>query len=300
MCGIIGMSFRRDDKYREREIAKLGNLFTKALVKAQARGSAATSVTLVSRDNKEDTRPKVLTLRSPVAAEEFVNSDKYKQVISKLNNSSLSIIGHTRAVTGSATAKNNYNNHPHIAGPVVGVHNGYVVNDKELWKKYSAFKYMKPRGSCDSEIIFALINHRLQGNLKNTDEAIARAIEEIEGWYAIAVVNMKEPEKVFILRDRVAPLDIVWWGYGKTAMFASNYDYIAGPFEETKLPGTLRRHVLEPMTIVALDSCVKHCNSQDFHVHSRQLRLNVSDVKQAELINNNKEAYNISQGKTQA
>src|SRR5207302_266953 len=50
------------------------------------------------------------------------------------------------------------NNHPVRHGPVVGIHNGIIVNDDELLAPYSCAR-AEPRMTVDSEAIFALAAH---------------------------------------------------------------------------------------------------------------------------------------------
>jgi len=50
------------------------------------------------------------------------------------------------------------NNHPVRHGPVVGIHNGIIVNDDDLLAPHSCAR-AEPRMSVDSEAIFALAAH---------------------------------------------------------------------------------------------------------------------------------------------
>src|SRR4029077_16445588 len=50
------------------------------------------------------------------------------------------------------------NNHPVRHGPVVGIHNGIILNDDELLADFSCAR-AEPRMTVDSEAIFALAAH---------------------------------------------------------------------------------------------------------------------------------------------
>src|SRR5579875_1579230 len=50
------------------------------------------------------------------------------------------------------------NNHPVRHGPVVGIHNGIIVNDDELLADYDCAR-AEPKMTVDSEAIFALAAH---------------------------------------------------------------------------------------------------------------------------------------------
>src|SRR5688500_9720010 len=50
------------------------------------------------------------------------------------------------------------NNHPIRHGAVVGIHNGIIVNDEEIFSRYG-FPRAQPEMTVDSEAIFALAEH---------------------------------------------------------------------------------------------------------------------------------------------
>lgn len=64
-------------------------------------------------------------------------------------------IVHTRWAT-QGSPKVEHNNHPIDAHGVVGVHNGHISNDNELFKMVTGYKR---QGEVDSEAVFALIAH---------------------------------------------------------------------------------------------------------------------------------------------
>jgi hypothetical protein len=131
----------------------------------------------------------------------------------------------------------------------------------------------------------------------NTAEAIRKAMAQIRGWGAIVLVNLKEPEKVFLFRDSTTPLEMAWWTAGETALFASEYRFLEEPFKNSGLPGELRRHELEPMTIVALDSGTTFCAPNDLHVHCTSMRDVSSPEQVTKMLEEHEEAYEISQGR---
>src|SRR5438477_12336669 len=68
------------------------------------------------------------------------------------------------------------NNHPVRHGPVVGIHNGIILNDDELLAPHDCAR-SEPRMTVDSEAIFALAAH--SGNEP-------RALEDLTGSMAAA------------------------------------------------------------------------------------------------------------------
>src|SRR5580765_3277628 len=104
------------------------------------------------------------------------------------------------------------NNHPVRHGPVVGIHNGIIVNDDEILGGFECAR-SEPRMSVDSEAIFALAAH---------SRADARACEELRGAMATAWLDERAPDVLYAARGVGRPL---WLGRGRGAtFFASTRD----------------------------------------------------------------------------
>ena len=98
------------------------------------------------------------------------------------------------------------NNHPVRHGPVVGIHNGIIVNDDELLAGYDCAR-AEPRMTVDSEAIFALAAH------SGSD---AHALEALHGSMAAAWLDDREPELLYAARGVGRPL---WLGEGNDGIF---------------------------------------------------------------------------------
>jgi len=102
------------------------------------------------------------------------------------------------------------NNHPVRHGPVIGIHNGIILNDDELLAPHSCAR-AEPRMSVDSEAIFALAAH---------SQNDPRALEALAGSMATAWLDGRELGTVFAARGVGRPL---WLGRGRNEVFfASN------------------------------------------------------------------------------
>jgi len=264
------------------------------LVEAQERGSAATGVMLVSRENAE-AKPKVYILRAPLCAKDFVETNEYSSLLDRVNNSTLSIVGHTRAVSGSISgAEDNTNNHPHFYGDIVGVHNGRVINDAKLWARYSG--YLQPKSKCDSEIIFALTHRKLlSGSAVEPETALAAALHEVRGWYAVAVVCLKEPGKILLARDREAPLSLGWCGTPEIAVFASRWSYINNSLED-EIRKPLKRYKLAPNQLITLDGDAPSDYST-LLLGKRDLPPSQSIIARAKMLVKYKDDYEVTEGR---
>ena len=98
------------------------------------------------------------------------------------------------------------NNHPIRHGTVVGVHNGIVANDDELFARHG-FQRAEPEMTVDSEVIFALAE---------ASESDPRALEELHGSMATAWIDEREAETVHLARGIGRPL---WIGRGSRELF---------------------------------------------------------------------------------
>jgi glutamine---fructose-6-phosphate transaminase (isomerizing) len=101
------------------------------------------------------------------------------------------------------------NNHPIRHGSVVGIHNGIIVNDEELFAAHG-FVRAEPEMTVDSEAIFALAE---------TSSGRAESLEQLRGSMATAWVDERQPDLLFLARGTGRPL---WLGRNKHgAFFAS-------------------------------------------------------------------------------
>jgi glucosamine 6-phosphate synthetase-like amidotransferase/phosphosugar isomerase protein len=104
------------------------------------------------------------------------------------------------------------NNHPIRHGSVVGVHNGIIANDDELFERHG-WSRAEPEMTVDSEAIFALAEARASD---------AHALEELHGTMASAWLDDREPEVLHLARGVGRPL---WIGRGsREFFFASTRD----------------------------------------------------------------------------
>jgi glucosamine 6-phosphate synthetase-like amidotransferase/phosphosugar isomerase protein len=98
------------------------------------------------------------------------------------------------------------NNHPIRHGAVIGVHNGIIANDEQIFAGHG-FERAEPGMTVDSEAIFALV-----------DEASSRAasLEELHGSMAAAWFDERDDEALFLARGIGRPL---WIGEGGEELF---------------------------------------------------------------------------------
>jgi glucosamine--fructose-6-phosphate aminotransferase (isomerizing) len=105
--------------------------------------------------------------------------------------SSHTAIGHTRWATHGKPSEDNA--HPHRSDGIVLVHNGIIENYLSLKKQLSDEGY-KFTSETDTEVIC----HMIEKYSKDypLEEAVRKALRELRGAYAIAVMDEKEPGKI--------------------------------------------------------------------------------------------------------
>lgn len=184
MCGIFGITVREDAPFSLSELrATVNDLFRLS----ESRGKEAAGVAMLAGDE-------IRIYKEAVRARTLVRRPEYRGLFAELERGAasgnghaagrpLAIIGHSRLVT-TGLQDNRLNNQPVINSGVVGIHNGIVVNDEDLWR---AHPDLPRHGRVDSEVIAGLIRKHLKeaGDLVAAAQATFR---EIRGAASIAVL----------------------------------------------------------------------------------------------------------------
>jgi asparagine synthetase B (glutamine-hydrolysing) len=130
------------------------------------------------------------------------------------------------------------NNHPVRHGPVVGVHNGRILNDDELLSDHSCAR-VEPRMTVDSEAVFAIAAH---------SAGDGRAFEALEGSMAAAWLDEREPDRLHLARGVGRPL---WLGECRDAIFFASTERALEVLERYCAP-KLRKREVDDGTLLVL------------------------------------------------
>ncbi len=119
-------------------------------------------------------------------------------------------IGHTRWATHGRPSDENA--HPHKVGGISVVHNGIIENHLALRAS------LKESGSTftsetDTEIFAHLIHREVSGGAPSLTEAVRRALDKVQGAYAIVVLNDADPSTLVAAKN-ASPMIV---GLGKGA-----------------------------------------------------------------------------------
>jgi glutamine---fructose-6-phosphate transaminase (isomerizing) len=123
-------------------------------------------------------------------------------------------IAHTRWATHGPP--NRQNAHPHIdgTGEVALVHNGIIENFNSL-KLFLEDKGTQFSTDTDTEVLAHLISFHYQGNL---EEAVQRALAQVDGTYGLAVIHRKHPGEMVGARNG-SPMVV---GIGEKELFLAS------------------------------------------------------------------------------
>src|SRR6476661_5109243 len=219
MCGIAGYSLRPGSRV-ERTLA------AQALLAAIAeRGADAVGY---AYRGPGDTYPTVVKQRTP--ASQLLER---VTVPAAANQLLVHVRDYTKGHPSIAA-----NNHPVRHGPVVGIHNGIIVNDDELLAPHACAR-VEPRMTVDSEAIFAIAAHSRND---------ARALEHLRGAMATGWLDEREPGIVFVARGSGRPL---WIGKCRQGVFFASTK-VALEVLEQYLPVKLRKRELPEGRLLVL------------------------------------------------
>jgi len=131
------------------------------------------------------------------------------------------------------------NNHPVRHGQVVGIHNGIILNDEEIFEHHG-FERHEPSMSVDTEAIFALVE--AFGARKET-------LEQLHGSMASAWVDERVPGVISLARGVGRPL---WLGESREGTFFASTERALEVCEQF-LRLELRKRELEEGTLLTLE-----------------------------------------------
>ena len=175
MCGIVGAVAQRD----------VSPILLEGLKRLEYRGYDSAGLTVLDHDKKLQ-RIRVLGK---------VNQLKQEHETSPLKGGTG--IAHTRWATHGKPSLDNA--HPHICRETVAlVHNGIIENHDQLRAEQLKSGY-NFSSETDTEVVVNAVHEALQ-SADDILQAVFRTIEQLEGAYAMGVINNDEPERLVAAR----------------------------------------------------------------------------------------------------
>lgn len=154
MCGILGYV----SQTRPVDLAALRSIATRLLLVSETRGKEAAGIAF-SFPERLDVHREAVSASHMARGQVFQKllTDVWARLESTTAPQSVAFIGHARLVTNGLQVID-ANNQPVVVGSVVLVHNGIVVNERELWEEIPDHA---PTAEVDTEVIGALLEHHL-------------------------------------------------------------------------------------------------------------------------------------------
>jgi glutamine---fructose-6-phosphate transaminase (isomerizing) len=106
-------------------------------------------------------------------------------------------VGHTRWATHGRPTEENAHPHRDCTGDIVVVHNGIVENYLSLKHQLEAEGHVF-QTETDTEVIAHLVEKYFEGNLET---AVRKAVKDLTGVFAVALISRKDPEKIVAARQ---------------------------------------------------------------------------------------------------
>jgi glucosamine 6-phosphate synthetase-like amidotransferase/phosphosugar isomerase protein len=224
MCGIAGFCLHKDDKVNARRLSMA------MLNQIVSRGEDATGAAWVQSD-RASKKASIAVSKAPVPAYNF------EQYLSTMPTATKRAILHTRWAT-KGSPQNNLNNHPIVSGKIVGVHNGVLSNDDNV------FKYLaeERKAQVDSEAAFALLNR--------TVYSPAQVLQSLRGRAALAWLDARDKRDLHLARVDGSPLAIGMTEVG-SFFFASTMPLLVNACADAKVDLSWAEEI-EPMTYMRI------------------------------------------------
>ena len=226
MCGIFGLLVGSEVKLSVAELMEVVNRMFKLSV---SRGKEASGIAVRSKGS-------IYVYKEPVSSSKLVRSERYRSLFKRLNEEGRSnlkapfaIFGHSRLAT-NGPSEVNYNNQPVVKDGAVGVHNGIIVNDGELWGEFPRFER---KFDVDTEVFLSLLQmYRKQG--RPLVGSVREVFGRIEGSASVAL--MFDDCDAVVLATNTGSLYMCQSLSGEVLVFASE-KYI---LEKTLTGGSLK------------------------------------------------------------
>ncbi|WP_026908800.1 glutamine--fructose-6-phosphate transaminase (isomerizing) [Paucisalibacillus globulus] len=175
MCGIVGYIGQNDSK----------EVLLNGLEKLEYRGYDSAGIALLNENglNLFKVKGRIATLRDKV--DENVHATMG--------------IGHTRWATHGEPSVDNAHPHQSASGRFTLVHNGVIENYQDI--KHDYLQGVEFKSETDTEIVVQLID-KLYQEEQNTLESFHKAIELLNGSYAIALIDNQDNETIYVAKNK--------------------------------------------------------------------------------------------------
>lgn len=191
MCGIVGFTGKRECR----------DILVDSLKRLEYRGYDSAGIAVIENG-------KIKTIKSKGKISEGLEA-RLKET-GHLN--AVTGIGHTRWATHGEPS--DINSHPIGNSRITIVHNGIIENYRKL-KSFLTEKGYGFESETDTETVAKLLDYYYNGD---PEEAISKAVTDIEGAYALGIIFKDHPDMIYAVR-KDSPLIV---GIGEGEMFIAS------------------------------------------------------------------------------
>ena len=195
MCGIFGILVGAGSSVPS---GLLKDTVDRAFKLSESRGKEASGIAVRVGQS-------IYVLKEPVAASQLIHSGEYGRIFSQtIKNETdrnleapFAVLGHSRLVTNGQSEINS-NNQPVTKDGAVGVHNGIIVNDTELW---NSFPSLEKKYDVDTEVFLSLLQ-KYHKNNSTLEDAAELTFSKIQGSASVAVLFEGHSKQVISNRSK--------------------------------------------------------------------------------------------------
>jgi glutamine---fructose-6-phosphate transaminase (isomerizing) len=186
MCGIFGILLRHPAQIGSHSLSAAIDTF---FLLSESRGKEASGIA-IHRGSR------IQVYKSALPASALMRQAEYRRWLAQalapdrpdMADEPLALIGHSRLVTNGALEVHE-NNQPVIAHGLVGIHNGIVVNENELWHMCPEYSAMY---GVDTEVLLALLRHHISNGIP-LERAISAVFQKMRGSASVAILPADYP-----------------------------------------------------------------------------------------------------------
>ncbi|MBD3260775.1 MAG: hypothetical protein GF334_03725 [Candidatus Altiarchaeales archaeon] len=224
MCGIATIAVGRDLRKRV-PYEKLRALTQELMLELRVRGEDASGISVINEDE-------CLVYKKPLRPTRFVVRPRFQDMLEKIGPRTNFVLLHSRQAS-VGNNESDLNNHPIIAEPVLGIHNGTLYNDISLFKKHK--KDFEADSDVDSEVIFKLLRMHLERGV-SPKRALQKTTKVLDGAFTGAAVDMRNPGQMLMFR----------YGRQLSLFRVPHYDMVITTSESSFFYGAMRKVGMNP------------------------------------------------------
>lgn len=235
MCGIFGVIVKDQSEW--------GDAFIGEAIGQLARGSESRGKDSAGFAFRDEAAGTIDVLRAPLPITELMRRSEFGALLARHagrgRSGPLAVIGHSRLVTNGSQLKDE-NNQPVIKDGLVGVHNGIIVNEDEIWKDAAP---SQRQYDLDTEALMAVGRAYIRHGAASAAGAI-RMLERVRGTVSTAYFIKDRPDLVLTTNNG----SLYTLGDGRSALLFASEHHILSTVQQR-----LTRHEgVGAMTITAV------------------------------------------------